>query len=508
MTKARIPLFASADPETFPGDQLQGGVGLLNAVADRYPSGRLYITQRPAINILVDASDNTTKDKGRGVYYWGGTKDNYFVNDTGVYAGSYDNQIGTITTGKGSVFFVELPNNLFIFDYENGEGWVIDSSNNFTLISDQDFPSNIAGGGAALNNTLYVFGADGVINGSNVSDGESWSALNAISAEREPDKGVYLAQVRDHIVAFGERTVEFFNDAGNPTASPLSRRQDISYRVGAVSSESVYASGDIIHFIGEDRAGSLGLYRLSGFELKRISTPSIDNLIETGIRTNGNIFIVSGGSIKGHDFIILTEADDSGTTYSVQRTIVVDITTGVWCPFKTSLLGHVHFPLTSWAIRSSTTNSSGIGMMSNGDVVKFDAGDGAEDRYVPTGFIDADYIDDFYESAPTNQTAALSLVVRTEEFDADHQHKKFLDKLTLAGGVISGGSGVTDVSIRWTDDHYNTYSVARNLSISTQAQKMARCGQFVRRAWEVSYSGTDRLRLEFLEIDFRQSTYA
>ena len=97
-----------------------------------------------------------------------------------------------------------------------------------TGISDVDYPTLTTRGIAYLDGTYYVMEPDGTIRNSLAAadDPTSWPTDGFISAEFEPDTGVYLGKALNYVVAFGQWTTELFWDAANPTGSPLSPVQN------------------------------------------------------------------------------------------------------------------------------------------------------------------------------------------------------------------------------------------------------------------------------------------
>ena len=82
-----------------------------NAMVEKHSSDtgeRTFVTQRPAINMVEDASDTVSKVKGRGIYHWESTDSTYFVNDDTIYKAGYTTTIGTITSGNKKISFHEV----------------------------------------------------------------------------------------------------------------------------------------------------------------------------------------------------------------------------------------------------------------------------------------------------------------------------------------------------------------------------------------------------------------
>ena len=291
----RLPLTPNLHINAFSGGTLtEIESAITNGVVHK-KGDVLYLTQRPSIDIVEDASVHIADAKGRGIEFWQENSILYIVNDDTIYKGSQSTSLSTSpTTGTKRVYFFPIGGVLIMLDPENDEGWSITTGDAVAAINDADFPPNqtpaigLAAGGAVLNNVLYVLGTDGTIYGSDNADGESWNALNFINASRDPDGGVYLAKTHDNLIAFGVASIEVFWDAGNSNGSPLSRRQDVAYTgLGCASAESVWAVGDRVFFASVDASGALGIHLFEQFTPRKISTDTIDSFITQAVVKEG-----------------------------------------------------------------------------------------------------------------------------------------------------------------------------------------------------------------------------
>lgn len=509
----RIGLLTTLDPEDFTPEGLLGGSTLKNVIYNKYADDRMFATQRPSIRMSVDASETIVDDKGRGVYYWERTSSLYMVNNGTIYEDSYSNIVGLISEGVDPVTILEIGIYLVFLDTANNQGWVLTDSGSLTEITDEDFPNFLAGGGAVLNSTLYVMDTDGVIYASGINDPANWAALDVLSAEREPDSGRYLSKIGDHIVAFGTRTIEFFYDAANPVGSPLSRREDISYRgYGALDFYSFYNTGDSIYYLSSDITGSISLTMLRDFRNETVSTPQIDAYLNKVVITDNNRFVLSGAMTDGHKLIFLTEVESNSSNLAPTITLVLDHSIGTWSIFETTMKGHTYFPVVQWSDRVKGDVRLGAGILYNGDIVRFNPTDVVldvflQDSYVAEGYWTDGYVEDLTASASTE----VEMLIRTTEYGGQGDsvyNNKFMNKLELLGGVNQGLEYEGEfVYIRWTDDHYNKYTPYKKLSL-VPGRKMGALGRFNRRAFELSYSGSKRLRLEGLEVMYGVSSYA
>jgi hypothetical protein len=520
---SRIAIAATIDPESITGVTSSGGIYSQNVMIEQDAAGKTYVTQRPSINILSDASEEGASTKGRGIYYWAKESALITVNDDEVWSGSYTLLLGNISAGAGQVWIGELGDYLIILDHSNNEGWVLDGSLTLSAISDPDFPTTLAGGGAVLNKTLYVLDREGTIYGSAINDPTSWDALNFIEAEREPDGGSYIVNYLDHIAVFGSRTIEFFYDAANPTGSPLNRREDVSYREGVLTRQSVWKEGDDIYFISADRSGSVKMNRLRAFQIEPLTSVQLQKYLEVNFRLGDIELVVYGAHVFGHVFVFVSLVNFSDSAYVPKETLVFDALTNQWSSFQTTIRDNVYFPVIGWTDRQADSIEFSFGILTTGDVVRFSGGTSAVDSVATTSYVVAGYIEsqnDYIAQGEGSDLTSYEMIVRLAEFSGDDQapvsnHNKFMHKLELSGS-FSNTSEVTAVTlstntdvvnIRWSDDHYMTYNTPRPL-LFTGKQRLSRLGRFTDRAFELSTDTTHRIRLYHLDLYYGVSSYA
>lgn len=517
MPTERIQILASNDPENSISS-LAFGTEATNVMYDRYPDDRPYVTQRPGVRITAEPENFGLNGNGRGIHFWEEGNGFYIVNNDRVEAG-YGTPVGTISPGRDRVYFVEAVGFLIILDPENNEGWYIDvtSPTTITKITDTDFPPNqnpqrqLAGGGVFLDGFVFVLDDEGTIWNSDINDPRAWNALNFITAERETDRGVFLTKHHDQIVALGNRSIEFFFNAGNPVASPLARRQDVSYRTGAIDRKSVFDTGDLIIFIGSEQSGTQGLYEIDEFQLRKRSSMAIDESIVNLSISRSNDFILSSAYVNDHQLVFITPVTDAGTSWSSSVTYVFDGSTGSWSNYVLNNKDVGGFPVVDVADKEQGTDRSVTLLFLSGDVADIrptlEPLDGTDEvRY----FEQDDYIenqDDYIISVGVAGTVPISISFTLPEKDFGTMQYKFCHSLWLVGSAISGKTGSTPINISWTDDHYDTFSANRQVDISTH-RRITRLGNFRRRAFRISYQGEDTVRIEGLEIYFGVSRYA
>lgn len=489
-----IPIVVDIDTES-PTGIMDRGSYIYNGQVDYYFDKRTYVTQRPAIVLNTIASDTVSDTAGRGLYYWEEQDNIYLVNNSGVYKGNYSS-VGTITAGRDKVHFATNNQRLIIIDSSNNEGWVINTSDSLSKISDTDFPTSLAGGVVVLDGFTFVMDTEGTIYQSDLGDPTAWNALNFIEAEREQDGGVFITRHHDSIVAVGRRTIEFLYNKANPTGSVLGRRDDIYFKVGGATPNGFVTNGDDLFFVGTNETGNIGVYTIINYKLEKISTTTIDNYLSHNILNLDKEVIVSTQTIGGKAYYLITVCTEGQGTYIPDTTLVFDQSSKLWHLWETKLNGHTHFPLVQSSVRTTSEAITGRGIFLNGDLysprydlVPIDSTDTSS--YFVSGYAQEDYSS---SGSSTNSNIEFDLV--TNPLDSGGRYYKFMHSLELLLNYNLGDS-LMNLELGLSDDYYSTYNT---YSISTsRRRKLTRLGRFSRRNFRVSYAGDRTLKLEKLE---------
>jgi len=492
----RIPLTPDIHIKEFSGGSItELESGITNGIV-QIKGGAPYLTQRPSIDVFEDAGGLIADAKGRGIFFWDENSVLYIVNDDNLYKGTQGTSISSgLTSGTKRCYFFPIGGKIILTDPQNDEAWSVTTGDTVAAVSDGDFPSTLAAGGAVLNNALYVLGEDGVVYGSDSGDGTSWDALNFIGATRDPDGGVYLARHHDNLAVFGPASVEFFYDAGNPSGSPLSRRQDVTYQIGCAIPESVWEIGDRLFWAGVDAAGAIEFYTLENFTPRKISTPTIDSMLTQSVVKDSYTVIGSGFSGAGHDYYIVTFAtvpDDLAT----ETTLVYDDTMGLWYIWYTDVNDIVNLPLVGWTKRDGITTQFGQGILSNGDIININDSLNPQDTILASLYVLDDYVFDGYVQATAATGTVIALKSRSGMYDGGTNKYKYPVSLRFVGDRTPSSQTLT---LKWANENNSSFNSGRSQDMSINS-KEHRLGRFQRRNHQIEYSGTDDIWLEGLEM--------
>ena len=93
----------------------------------------------------------------------------------------------------------------------------------------------------------------------------------------------------------------------------------------------------------------------------------------------------------------------------------------------------------------------------------------------------------------------FQVYLRTGEFDAGNNRRKFFGRLD-----VIGDKNVGTPTISWTDDDYQTFTTGRTVDMNTNRPALFRCGSARRRAFVYDQTDTNPIRVEALEQQYEQ----
>jgi len=308
-----------------------------------------------------------------------------------------------------------------------------------------------------------------------------WPGNEFIAAEMFPDTVTTLARQNNQVVALGPTSVEFLYNAANVNASPLSRNDAAAIQVGIAAPSLIYQNEKYCAFVGQSDSGGRAVWVIEGFKASKVS----DEFIEKILDSEGDMSGTHGYGLRtlGHMLFLINLKNQ-------KRTLVYDFdekTWHEWSSYITNTGGFEEF-------RCDHTADNGLGYVHmldryNGKIYKLDV------NY---------YVDDYDRTVvpgpipyPTGPTTVINTYIRTNKYDMDTYKRKFMSSIKVVGD--SYGT-INNVSIRWTDDDYQTWSNPKVIDITDGFPNFARLGAFRRRAFDLTHIDNMPLRLEALEL--------
>jgi hypothetical protein len=324
----------------------------------------------------------------------------------------------------------------------------------------------------------------------------TWTlANNFIDAEMHGDAVVTLAKHRNHLVALGRNSIEFFYDGAVEVGSPLVRQETYSTEVGmwvwpsgnvplGYMPGGLWATiGDSYYFLGRvGKSTSTSIYRIKDFKIEKLSTPYLDNLLNSDLLPATVHFSVF-------------RLDYWGEPCAVFSLIYTDTSPALTQRFyfayhsRENLWTQLNFPTTE----GSATNLSILFGGVSGNVVY------GHDSSITTVF-----------TVSTDPTKSVDASWTTDFFDGgvdSMKHFKYVDVL----GSIGDLSGNNTITLSYCKD-YIPYTFTSATTISRVADqfyttRFRNLGRARRISLRVSIAGTAPIAIKGLDIAYNLGVY-
>lgn len=454
----RLPLVASPENRD---ESTSQDAKLVNGYVEKLKDGSGYrLYKRPGTTRSTQPTGGAAT--GRGLWNWQG--DLY-----GIYGGTlYKNvtSLGAVNTANGGYKFsmtlgatprLVLGNGVVAYTYDGAT---------LTQITDVDFPAAFVKGWSYLDGTMYVMTATASIQGSDINDPTSWSLLNVIVAQIEPDPGVALGKQLVYTIAFKEWSTEVYYDAANSTGSPLGTVQGAKVNKGCASADSVVDIGGALYFISQNRESGKQIGRIDGLKYVDISGPAEERLLQSANFTTVYAF---GVSLDGHPFYVITLKLSN-------LTLAYDIKEQQWAQW-TDASGN-YFPFVSAA-----TNSSDVTVLQH-----------ESDGYSYT----------MSTQVVSDNGSVITTDLYTPQFDAGTKRGKYLSAMLfeadrVPGSVLLVRSNDYDyASDKWTD--------FRRVDLGGDVPLLPDEGTFTRRAYHFRHATLTKLGLKGVDLQMDLGT--
>jgi hypothetical protein len=515
----RLPLFATPSNRR---DDPASDARLINGYAEQTKDGELYVYKRAGTVVYASFSGNGrgifnwngniysifgttlykdgvskgTVDGTNGVYTFsaclGTTPKLFFQN--GVHAYTYDDGGGLVeesytqtitttgdthsttvitnipsTTGLNaftSVVGAGIPAGAYIVTVDSATQVTINTAATATAagvsltFQTQGAQTATVKGQAYLDGTTYVMTAGARIYGSELNDPTKWDALNYLTAQIEPDGGVFLAKQLAYVVAFKQWSTEFFYDAGNPVGSPLGTVQGAKLNHGCRFAGSVQDVAGTLVWVSDTREGSVGVQRLEGLKVQPVGTPPVERLLQDASSPT-----VWSWSFKlgGHRFYGVTLKEDN-------RTLVYDLTTNLWYQWTDTNGNYMPF------VSATYTSGQEVLMQheTDGKIYKLD-------------------INTF-----TDNGAGIPWELYTPNFDGGTRKVKYLHRLDFIADQTPGSV----LEMRSNDSDFATgeWTNFRRIDLAVKRPNVKNLGSFRRRTFHFRHLCDAPLRLQAVEM--------
>ena len=310
---------------------------------------------------------------------------------------------------------------------------------------------------------VFIMGTNSRIYASALEDPTSWDGTY-VAAASDPDLGVALVRHLNYLIAFGQWSTDFYYNAGNTTGSPLAVNKQAKLTLGCANGASVAKVEQSILWVSNSLTQGRSVYLMNGLSPQKVSTRHIDKYLNKDSMLNVHSYCMR---MAGHTLYVLT-LKDSDVTF------VFDIDEQVWY---------------QWTSQTGSIESYFKYLFFTGHV-----------EYVPDLYLQHETNGLLYTmSADYYKDAGEDIWFRSVSgnLDSGTNKRKFITRAEVIGDKISG-----NVSVRHTDDDYQTWSSYRTVNLINRRPVLYQLGNTRRRAWEVFSSADIPIRLEALELDF------
>lgn len=397
-------------------------------------------------------------------------------------------------------------------------------------ITDADYPANTTRGCAFLDGRFFAMATNGDIYQSALENASSWSSLEFIGSQVEPDEGVYLAKHQSYIVSLKKWSTEFFYDAANATGSILSPVQNAAFKIGCASEDSVKEMADTVVWMGQTRDGyGRAIFRLNGTVPERISDSQIEKILNAdslatvyswsanvGSHMLYGLTLVTTGVTLVYDFAsglwsFFTYLASSGVNKTVTAITAAGVVTATAHGYSDGdivLLASTNGDFNGWHVATDVTTNT-FQVQATGTVF---SGSGTATKHTESYFpvsastavsgkqymqhATTGVLYEFTQGTYTDPIGAIAARVRTPKLDSGKARNKFMGAAEVIGDKIS-----STCLLRTTDDDFVTYANFRPVNLSVERSRVNRLGKYSRRAFEILHVKDANLRLEALEIE-------
>jgi hypothetical protein len=446
-------------------------LNFLSSPTTAYPKAILNMTQLSDVLVIayVDGSQfriieyrpNANTCTSLGTIAFGGnfTADDYVHLSELTIGATYDACLGVVISNAGL-------GGASIGYYALAVGGTLSGGVGLQQITDADYPPNMGtprkavGPLVQLNNVVYQMTETGHIHGSSPDIATAgiparitvWDTSGFVRAQSYPDRGLGLVRYKHHLVAFGEESIEFYNDEGIAApAIPIARTEQAFIKMGAMTQKAFINVDDVLWWVGKSYSGHISLYRLDGYQPTLVGQPTQQRLVAD--RPYGaDLQIIT---MHGVRHIITNLKAEGGVLWFNDGTHTGDSVSG-----NTFLSGNLCFCIESnawwlWASEHALTNSlTGMEnfytttMYRYGSVARVclsniaDSGTvyGLHPRFA-FPYYEASVGEGYYDAYRVGNSASIEpyripMMVGTNLYDFENRQRKFIRSGRLIGDYI------------------------------------------------------------------------
>jgi hypothetical protein len=344
--------------------------------------------------------------------------------------------------------------------------WVLESGT-LTPVTDTNYPSQTVPGIVVLNSFAYVMTPDGTIRSCALDNPLLWPSLQFIVADYEDDPGIAIAKYFNYLVAFGQYTLQFFYDAGNPApGTALAPYQSTNIKIGLSYAATLQGAKANLIWVAQTAERNWGVYMFNGISPEKVSTQWVDKAINVNLNSGIHSWVTGA---EGHTFYVLQFFSTSNYA------LVYDIDTKQWHIWISADLTTA-FPY-SYAVTE---------FFSTGDL------------WLGTGNLGGQIFKTSFEFYDDDGTP-FDLRAQTDKIDADSLQRKFWGQADFVADTNS-----STVTLDVSDDDYASWVTWGVFDLTKMRPMLNRGGSSRRRAFRATQTDSQPARWEALELTVSQ----
>jgi len=464
----RLPLIGALSNRTASGSTDQRFVNIYPETrkVEQLDSIKIFLQKRGGLQLY---NNYVPSGVGRGIILFKNILYYVVANEVWADTPTTPTLVQTLPSSTGPVGMIRGNSSLigdYLFICDGTDGYVVTSPSTVVHITDPDFPTPHVPSPTFIDGYILLAKGSDVYN-CDLDTPDSWNTTNFLSAEIFPDPIVALARQNNQVVVFGSSSVEFFYDAANSSGSPLSNNDGTVIRVGCAAPYAIYQSEMYTAYIGQTSSGGRAVWFIEGFKPHKVSDEYIERILET--ETNMDDCYGFGIRVLGHMFFVIN-------LVTVGRTLVFDVEEKLWHEWSSYNAGN-HSVFRANFSEDSTEGISYLQDSSTGFLYKM---------------LPDQYTDD--------NTGPILTEIVTNKIDMDSYQRKFASSIVIVGDRYVNNS----VEFSWSDDDYQTYNTPFTIDLTDDYPNLQRLGSFRRRAFKITHSLNQPLRLESLELSYKE----
>ena len=225
---------------------------------------------------------------------------------------------GTMDTATSRVQMAENPTQVMLID--GLYGYIFNkTTDTFAKITDVNFPTPTS---LTFQDGYFIVSkADSSqFHISSINNGLVWGAFDFTTVEGSPDNIVAVKSNKSIILAFGTKSVEFYQNTGN-LSFPFQKIKNAYVETGCAAAATIQILDNTLIWLGSDENGDKIVWRMDGMNAVRISTQAIERKIAEGSNLEESYAWVYHE--RGHAFYMLQ-------IKGLNTTLCLDMATNLW----------------------------------------------------------------------------------------------------------------------------------------------------------------------------------